>query len=82
MDIKSIVDLVSQGGAVALLIFFFVSGYKGFIIWGRELTREIERRQQVEKERDDWRELALKGTNLAQSLTEVTERRIFSGRDK
>lgn len=78
MDIKSIVDIISQGGAIGLLVLFFIAGYRGLIVWGRELDREIQRRVHVEKERDDWRELALKGTNLAQSLTEVTERRIFS----
>lgn len=78
MDVKSIVDLISNGGAIGLLAFFLVAGFKGWVVWGRELERETERRLEIEKERDDWRELALKGTSLAQSLTEVTERKIFS----
>lgn len=78
MDVKTLVDLISNGGAVGLLAFFLVAGYKGWIVWGREFTRETERRREVEKERNDWRDLALRGTNLAESLTEVTERRVFS----
>lgn len=77
MDVKSIVDIISQGGAVGLLAFFLVAGFKGWIVWGREFQREVGRREEVEKERNDWRELALRGTNLAESLTQVQERRIF-----
>lgn len=77
MDIKSIVDIISQGGAVGLLAFFLVAGFKGWIVWGREFNREVERRKEVEHERNDWRDLALRGTNLAESLTQVQERRIF-----
>jgi hypothetical protein len=78
MDIKSLVDIISQGGAVGILAFFLVAGFKGWIVWGREFNREVERRREVEEERNDWRELALRGTNLAESLTQVQERRIFS----
>lgn len=77
MDIKSLVDIISQGGAVGLLAFFLAAGFKGWIVWGREFNREVERRKEVESERNDWRELALRGTNLAESLTQVQERRIF-----
>lgn len=78
MDVKSLVDIISQGGAVGLLAFFLIAGFKGWIVWGREFNREVTRRQEVEKERNDWRELALRGTNLAESLTQVQERRIFT----
>lgn len=77
MDVKTIVDIVQNGGAMGLLIFFLVAGFKGWIVWGREFQREIQRRESIEIERDDWRELALRGTNLAESLTQVQERRIF-----
>lgn len=78
MDVKSIVDLLSQGGAISILAWFLVAGFKGWIVWGREFEREIARRKEVEQERNDWRDLALRGTNLAESLTEVTEKRLFS----
>jgi hypothetical protein len=78
MDVKSLVDIISQGGAVGLLAFFLVAGFKGWIVWGREFNRETQRRKEVEQERNDWRDLALRGTNLAESLTQVQERRIFS----
>lgn len=78
MDVKSLVDIISQGGAVGLLAFFLIAGFRGWIVWGREFNREVARREQVEAERNDWRELALRGTNLAESLTQVQERRIFT----
>jgi len=77
MDVKSIVDILSNGGAIGILAFFLVAGFKGWIVWGREFNREVARREEIEKERNDWRELALRGTNLAESLTQVQERRIF-----
>jgi len=77
MDVKSIVDILSYGGAIGILAFFLVAGFKGWIVWGREFNREVARREEIEKERNDWRELALRGTNLAESLTQVQERRIF-----
>jgi len=77
VDVKTLVDVIQNGGAMGLLIFFLVAGFKGWIVWGREFQREINRREEVERERNEWRELALRGTNLAESLTQVTERRIF-----
>lgn len=80
MDVKSILDILSHGGAIGILALFALAQFKGWLVTSRELEREISRRKEVEAERNDWRELALRGTNLVESLTEVTEKRLFSNR--
>lgn len=78
MEIQQLLELLPEAGATGLLIYYIVANWKGWIIPRRELDAEISRRQEVERERNDWRELALQGTNLADSLARVQERRIFT----
>jgi hypothetical protein len=42
--------------AVALLLLAFWAGYKGMWVWGANARRMIE---QLERDRDEWRALAL-----------------------
>jgi hypothetical protein len=82
LDIKQLLDIISQAGGVGALVFFIVAASKGWIIFKREFDIEIKRREVVEKERNDWRELALRGTDLADKLASVRERRVFGEIEK
>jgi hypothetical protein len=81
MDTATLLELLTQGGAVAILVYFFVAAYKGWIIFRREFDSLALRLKEVERERNDWRALALKGTSLADSLAAVSERRVFGERE-
>jgi hypothetical protein len=68
MNYNELIEIVTRGGGTAVIVFMFIAAFKGWIVWKRELDREIERRKEIEDERDQWRELALKGTDLADRL--------------
>lgn len=75
MDLDQLLSLVPEAGATGLLIFFIVAVSKGWIVFKREVD---DLRVQLEKERaekNDWRELALRGTDLAEGLAQVQTRR-------
>lgn len=77
MDSKLIIEIISQAGGLGAVVLFVVFGYKGYIRWNREVEDVKLQLEAMRKERDDWRELALRGTELADKLTSVTERRVF-----
>lgn len=78
MDIQTLLNLVPAAGTTGLLIYYIVASWKGWVISKREYDNEVMRRKEVEKERNDWRELALRGTNLAEGLANVQQRRLFN----
>lgn len=60
------VDLVSQGGSVALLLFIIWSGIKKLWVWGWLYFAVVE-------DRDEWKELALDLLRTAQVAVQVAE---------
>lgn len=78
MDLQTLIDLIPTAGTTGLLVYYIVASWKGWIISKREYDNEVRRRQELEKERNDWRELALRGTDLAEGLAQVQQRRLFS----
>jgi hypothetical protein len=78
MDLQELLGLIPEAGATGLLVYYIVANWKGWIVPKRELDAETARRKEVERERNDWRELALQGTNLADKLANVQERRLFT----
>jgi hypothetical protein len=54
-----ILDYLNKGGVVALLVGVLLAGQQGIWVWGQTLTK-------TEAERDQWKQLALQGTRLAE----------------
>ncbi len=101
----SVVPLVSQVGGFdpermtslgivcAIGVAYWVAERKKTIVTGEHFKDEVERRKSVERDRDFWRDLALKGLNVSQTLAQtnrdvaseaantltVAQRRILSG---
>jgi len=74
------VDLINgPGGALVLLIMVLVSGAKGAWVFGRELKHLDDRYERalldLRSDRDEWKEIALHGTQLASKAVDVAERR-------
>jgi hypothetical protein len=75
-----LLKLISQGGVLGILIFMVFGGYKQWWVFGWTYREEKERTSKAEKERDDWRDLALHGTNLAEQTVDLF-RRSSRGKD-
>lgn len=68
---QALVDVIVVGGppVIALLLLILVTGARKVWVWGRELEDAESRCEKVSEERDEWRELALQGTALAEFAT-------------
>lgn len=79
--LSAIVQLVQNGGVLALLLIALIGGYRGWWVFGtyhtiivnqykEQLEREIKsltaQRDAAIKERDEWKALAIKGTGLTE----------------
>ena len=59
--------LLGPLGLTIALILILVAGKRGIWVWGSEL-------QKCEKEKNFWREAALRGTELAEKAVTLSER--------
>lgn len=65
---------ISQGGVLGLLFFILVGGYRQWWVFGWQYKESEERIEKTERERDDWRDIALHGTNLAEQTVGLFKR--------
>jgi len=77
VDYRTLFEIVDSVGTLGVIVYLIIAIMKGWIIPGREHQNEIARRKELERERNDWRELALRGTSLAEGLAQVSTRRVF-----
>lgn len=70
IDLLSVFDFIQKGGLLAGAFFIGWAGYKGVWRWGKECEAEEARhRHEIElltKERDEYRNAAFRGTELAE----------------
>lgn len=65
ITLKELVDIISGGGLVGLLVIILVAGMRGYWVWGWAYKEGIAREQRLREERDEWRDLAIQGMTLA-----------------
>jgi len=73
-DVLSIFDLISKGGVIALLISIVYGGYKKWWVFGWIYKESESRTAKAEGERDDWRDIALHGTHIAEQTVDLFKR--------
>lgn len=69
-----ILKYVSQGGVLGLLFFILIGGYRKWWVFGWLYSESEDRTKKAERERDDWRDLALHGTSLAEQTVDLFRR--------
>jgi len=74
VTITDIFKWVTSGGIVGVLLFVLVGGYKGWWVFGWQYKDALDRIDQAEKERDDWRDIALTGTSMAERTVDLFRR--------
>lgn len=64
-------EYLSRAGVIVFLILALVGGYREWWIWGRSYRRHIEAlhrdKAALEKEKDAWRDLALRASGIAET---------------
>lgn len=67
----SIYDLITRGGVPALLFVVLYGSYKRWWVWGWQVKDLEERMETLRGEKNEWKEIALHSTNLAESLDKL-----------
>lgn len=67
----NIVDFIRTTGVVGILVFFLWGGYKKWWVFGWQYSELKDRLTKMEKASEDWKTLALRSTNLAESIQEI-----------
>lgn len=65
-------DLVNIATPVGMLLTAIVTGAKGLWVFGREF-------EQMRKDRDEWRTMALQALDLGKTATKVAEAKVLDG---
>lgn len=60
-DFAQTLSLAKDAGAYGLLVLAVIGGYRGWYVWRWQYDR-------VERERDDWKRIALRGLNIAEQV--------------
>lgn len=68
MDPVSLYNAVQTGGVVAVLLILIVGGIKKWWVFGWQY-------REIEKSNARWMELALRSTNLAESIDAIKQQR-------
>ena len=72
-----IVDLVSKGGLLGACVIVIITGFKGYWVFGWVHKQVRDDLAKMQDERDQWRDLALTGSELAVRATKIA--RILKG---
>lgn len=75
--IVDIVQIIRDGGIIALLLVILLGGARGWWVFGnvyRDTIKELaDRYQDMRTERDEWRRQAMRGTTNAERATAIAE---------
>lgn len=78
------IELVNgPGGALVLLILILVAGARGWWVFGREMTNRERAHEaailDIRQDRDEWKRLALTGTDIAQKAVTAAAEKVNGG---
>ncbi len=66
MDLNGLLDFLNRGGVLAALLAILVGGWRRWWVWGWQYD-------EIRRERDAWRQRALRAGRLGEQSTEVAE---------
>jgi hypothetical protein len=71
LTLSELIKAVSDLGVIGILVAVIFGGYRGWWVFGWQFKDLKQREKAATKERDDWRDLALRGTNIAQETVRI-----------
>lgn len=72
--LADILKYISQGGVLGILVIILLGGYRKWWVFGWQYKESEQRTSKAEHERDDWRDIALHGTNIAEQTVDLFRR--------
>ena len=74
-DVATLSELIQTGGVVSLLLTFIVGGIRRWWVWGWQYD-------DLRKSHDEWKTIALAGSNLSRRAVEIVERGVSDARTR
>lgn len=71
METEALIELITRGGVIGVLAFFLIAFLRGWIV-----SKGIY--EEAKEDRDHYRRLAERGTNLAEEASDLSERELTS----
>jgi hypothetical protein len=68
LDLVALAEKLSGAGLPVLAVLILLGGWKRFWVWGYQL-------EEMRQERDEWRRMALRGTEFAERAISVVEKK-------
>lgn len=75
MTVAELFKYVNDGGVIGLMIVILAGGFRRWWVWGWAYKDMEIAKAKMEQERDDWRQLALHGTSLAEQTVNLFKSR-------
>ena len=71
MDLKQLLDIVNTVGLVGVLVMILWGGAKRLWVYGWYYREQQQYQIRLVRERNEWRDIALRGTVLAEKAVSV-----------
>lgn len=68
ITLAQVLSTLRDAGVIGLLVMIILGGYKKWWVWGYLY-------EEAKKEADEWKEIALKGTELADRMVDISKKR-------
>jgi len=68
-----ILEFANTAGVIALLVIAIITGLRGYWVFGWVYRDCVSRGEQCQRESDQWKNLALRGSNLAERIRSLSE---------
>lgn len=72
--VQDLIRIITDTGLVGFMLIALFGGYKKWWVFGWSYKESEKRAEKLEKERDDWRDIALHGTALAEQTVDLFKR--------
>ena len=72
MTVAELLDIVTKGGVIGLLMVIILGGWRRWYVWKWAYD-------ELRTERDFWRDMALSGGRLAEKATGIAEQAVKHG---
>jgi len=71
LDLESGLNLISKLGVVSLLVLIVYGGFKRWWVFSWVYQDLLERHEKLREDRDNWQQIALRSTNLVETMTDL-----------
>ncbi len=70
-EVERVIEIVPDLGVIGLLVVIIFGGYRGWWVFGWQYKDLLTRHEKLREDRDFWQEIAIRATNLTETLAKL-----------